>query len=104
MCCAGTNACYVEQTRNISKWKPKYLPRTPEMVVNIEWPGFHSEVLPQLEEDIELDRESSHPGDQGFEKLTAGLYLGDTARRIIHRSPAFLVMSQHSLWVVCVLI
>ena len=55
------------------------------MVVNIEWPGFQSDVLPLLEEDRQLDAESDRPGDQGFEKLTAGLYLGDIARRILHR-------------------
>ena len=75
----------MEQTRNIQKYKPKYFTRTPEMVVNIEWPGFHSDVLPLLEEDKQLDAESDRPGDQRFEKLTAGLYLGDIARRILHR-------------------
>ena len=52
---AGTNACYVDQLSSISKWMPKYLARTPDMVVNIEWPGFHSEVIPKLREDAELD-------------------------------------------------
>ena len=60
--------------------------RTPEMVVNVEWPGFSSTVLPLLEEDRQLDLESHMPGDQIFEKLTAGLYMGDIARRILHRS------------------
>ena len=36
----GTNACYIEQLGAISKWLPHYRPRTPDMVVNIEWPGF----------------------------------------------------------------
>jgi hexokinase len=37
---AGSNACYIEQLGAISKWLPHYRPRTPDMVVNIEWPGF----------------------------------------------------------------
>lgn len=30
----------MEQLGNITKWLPHYRPRTPDMVVNIEWPGF----------------------------------------------------------------
>ena len=57
------------------------------MCVNTEWPGFFSHVLPILNEDQELDAESDHPGQHCFEKLTAGLYLGEVARRILLRSP-----------------
>lgn len=34
----GTNACYVERTHNIPKFKAKYLPRTPDMVVSYPSP------------------------------------------------------------------
>ncbi len=37
---AGTNACYMELLGRITKWLPHYRPRTSDMVVNIEWPGF----------------------------------------------------------------
>ena len=40
ICCTGTNACYMELLGRITKWLPHYRPRTPDMVVNIEWPGF----------------------------------------------------------------
>ena len=30
----------MEQLGRITKWLPHYRPRTPDMVVNIEWPGF----------------------------------------------------------------
>ena len=43
--CAGTNACYMEQLGRITKWLPHYRPRTPDMVVNIEWPGFQVAAL-----------------------------------------------------------
>ena len=43
---AGTNACYMEQLGNITKWLPHYRPRTPDMVVNIEWPGFQVHPAP----------------------------------------------------------
>ena len=42
--------------------------------------------LPVLDEDRQLDADSSNTGEQCFEKLTAGLYMGDIARRIILRS------------------
>ncbi len=51
--------------------------------MNVEWPGFRCGEIPLLEEDRELDSESNQPGDQVFEKLTSGLYLGDIARRIL---------------------
>ncbi len=41
--------------------------------------------LPVLDEDRQLDAESTNAGEQHFEKLTAGLYMGDIARRIILR-------------------
>ena len=41
--------------------------------------------LPVLNEDRQLDEDSSNTGEQCFEKLTAGLYMGDIARRIILR-------------------
>ena len=41
--------------------------------------------LPVLDEDGQLDEDSSNTGEQCFEKLTAGLYMGDIARRIILR-------------------
>ncbi|CAK0784341.1 hypothetical protein CVIRNUC_007545 [Coccomyxa viridis] len=81
----GTNACYIEQLGRITKWLPHYRPRTPDMVVNIEWPGFQATELPVLDEDRQLDEDSSNTGEQCFEKLTAGLYMGDIARRIILR-------------------
>lgn len=50
-----------------------------------EWADYTSEVLPWIEEDRELDAQSRYPGSHHFEKMTAGLYMGDLARRIILR-------------------
>ena len=41
--------------------------------------------LPVLDEDRQLDADSCNSGEQQFEKLTAGLYMGDIARRIMLR-------------------
>lgn len=47
--------------------------------------------LPVLDEDRQLDADSNNTGEQQFEKLTAGLYMGDIARRLILRyCPLFL--------------
>ena len=38
----------MEQLGRITKWLPHYRPRTPDMVVNIEWPGFQVAALLEL--------------------------------------------------------
>ncbi|XP_024517345.1 hexokinase-7 [Selaginella moellendorffii] len=78
----GSNACYVEQTSEIPKWPPS-LPKPEETVINIEWGHFWSPHIPKTEIDDDLDAESVHPGQQVFEKLFSGMYLGDIVRRMI---------------------
>ena len=75
----------MESIKNVSKFQLKYFARSPEMVINIEWPGFKCRAIERLQEDIDLDAESHRPGDQTFEKLTSGLYMGEIARRILLR-------------------
>ena len=81
----GTNACYLDTLANIAKWVPNSRPRTPDMVVNTELPSFSCPALPRLAEDGELDAATCSPGEQAFEKLAAGLYLGEIARRLLLR-------------------
>lgn len=50
-----------------------------------EWADYTSDCLPWIEEDRLLDAQSRYPGSHHFEKMTAGLYMGDLARRIILR-------------------
>ena len=53
---AGVNACYVEQLANIGKHMKEerergfHIPRTQDMVINIEMPGFRPQI-PLLPED-----------------------------------------------------
>ncbi|CAN6922904.1 unnamed protein product, partial [Brassica oleracea] len=75
----GSDACYLERTDAIIKSQ-----------VNMEWGNFWSSHLPRTSYDIDLDAESSNPNDMGFEKMIAGMYLGDIVRRVI------LSMSQES--------
>ncbi|KAJ3103087.1 hexokinase A [Phlyctochytrium planicorne] len=79
----GTNAAYVEQVENIVKLKDPVL--TNEMVINTEWGAFDEEhiVLPRTKYDLKVDRGSTHPRLQTFEKLISGLYLGEVVRYVM---------------------
>ncbi|KAJ4767957.1 Hexokinase [Rhynchospora pubera] len=78
----GTNAAYVEKANNIPKWHG-LLPKSGEMVINMEWGNFKSSNLPITEFDRALDEESLNPGEQIYEKLISGMYLGDIVRRVL---------------------
>lgn len=78
----GTNACYVERADAITKCQ---LARSGSMVINMEWGNFWSGHLPRTRYDDYLDADSLNAGDQGFEKLVSGMYLGDIVRRVILR-------------------
>jgi hexokinase len=78
----GTNACYVERADAITKCQ---LAKSGSMVINMEWGNFWSSHLPRTHYDEDLDADSLNSGDQGFEKLVSGMYLGDIVRRVILR-------------------
>uniref|UniRef100_A0A2N9GIF9 Phosphotransferase n=1 Tax=Fagus sylvatica TaxID=28930 RepID=A0A2N9GIF9_FAGSY len=80
----GTNAAYVERAHAIPKWHG-LLPRSGEMVINMEWGNFNSSHLPLTEYDHVLDAESLNPGEQIFEKIISGMYLGEIVRRVLCR-------------------
>ncbi|KAK3439088.1 hypothetical protein EUGRSUZ_C03728 [Eucalyptus grandis] len=78
----GTNAAYVERAQAIPKWHGP-LPKSGEMVINMEWGNFRSSHLPLTEYDQALDSESLNPGEQIFEKTISGMYLGEVVRRVL---------------------
>lgn len=55
------------------------------MAINCEWGAFDNEhkVLPRTAYDIAIDRDSPRPGQQAFEKMIAGLYLGEIFRLVL---------------------
>ncbi|KAI3971262.1 hypothetical protein MKW92_007387 [Papaver armeniacum] len=59
----GTNAAYVERAHAIPKWHG-LLPKSGEMVINMEWGNFRSSHLPLTEYDQALDQESLNVGEQ----------------------------------------
>lgn len=78
----GTNAAYVERTDAIPKWQG-HENKSGEMVINMEWGNFRSSCLPLTNYDNDLDYESLNPGEQIFEKLISGMYLGEIVRRVL---------------------
>lgn len=74
----GTNTCCSLPEKRIGK-----LGRTGErrMIVNLE-SGMYGGI-PQGDFDRALDAESNNPGLKHFEKLTAGVYLGELCRRML---------------------
>ncbi|KAK5075584.1 hypothetical protein LTS08_001349 [Lithohypha guttulata] len=85
----GCNAAYMDKISNIPKLKGKeqiqnLSPDTP-MAINCEYGAFDNarKVLPITRYDENIDADSPRPGEQAFEKLSAGLYLGEIFRLII---------------------
>jgi hexokinase len=56
-----------------------------KMAINCEYGAFDNSyrVLPRTKYDKQIDAESPRPGEQTFEKLSAGLYLGEIFRLIL---------------------
>merc|ERR1712007_184885 len=55
------------------------------MAINCEYGAFDNEwkVLPRTKYDIQIDNESPRPGEQFYEKMIAGYYLGEVLRLIL---------------------
>uniref|UniRef100_A0A7N6C224 Hexokinase-2 n=1 Tax=Anabas testudineus TaxID=64144 RepID=A0A7N6C224_ANATE len=80
----GTNACYMEQMRNIELLDGD----EGRMCVNTEWGAFGDDgALEHLRTDIdrEIDAGSLNPGKQLFEKMISGMYMGELVRLILVR-------------------
>ena len=81
----GCNAAYMEECGEIPKLANLGLdPKTP-MAINCEWGAFDNEhkVLPRTKYDVIIDHDSPRPGQQAFEKMIAGLYLGEILRLVL---------------------
>ncbi|XP_008333953.1 hexokinase-2-like [Cynoglossus semilaevis] len=80
----GTNACYMEQMRNLEVLEGD----EGRMCVNTEWGAFGDDgSLEDLRTDYdrEIDAGSLNPGKQLFEKMISGMYLGELVRLILVR-------------------
>ncbi|KAM4576942.1 hexokinase-2 [Odontesthes bonariensis] len=78
----GTNACYMEQMRNLDLLDGD----EGRMCVNTEWGAFGDDgALEDIRTDIdrEIDAGSLNPGKQLFEKMISGMYMGELVRLIL---------------------
>lgn len=81
----GCNAAYMERAGSIPKLKDLDIPADCELAINCEYGAFDNDhrVLPRTKYDVQIDNESPRPGEQAFEKLSAGYYMGEMLRLAI---------------------
>lgn len=82
----GTNACYLEDIKNIETINKDDFPGQEHMVINTEWGAFgDNEELDFLKTkwDIAVDEMSVNPGKQTFEKMISGMYMGELIRQVL---------------------
>ncbi|CDM37399.1 Hexokinase [Penicillium roqueforti FM164] len=81
----GCNAAYMEECRLIPKLHDSGLPEDATVIINTEYGSFDNErkVLPLTPFDRQIDDESAHPGRQIYEKMVAGLYIGEMLRLVM---------------------
>ncbi|NXH85692.1 HXK2 protein, partial [Edolisoma coerulescens] len=86
----GTNACYMEEMRNVGTVEGN----EGRMCINMEWGAFGDNgCLDHIftHFDRVVDETTINPGKQRFEKLISGMYLGEIVRQIL------LVMTEKQL-------
>uniref|UniRef100_A0A3Q3WZT9 Phosphotransferase n=1 Tax=Mola mola TaxID=94237 RepID=A0A3Q3WZT9_MOLML len=78
----GTNACYMEEMRNVKRVEGE----DGRMCVNTEWGGFGDDGSLkdiQTEFDVMVDQMSINTGVHTFEKMISGMYLGEIVRLLL---------------------
>ncbi|KAJ0056179.1 hypothetical protein NL108_003473, partial [Boleophthalmus pectinirostris] len=78
----GSNACYMEEMRNIEMVEGD----EGQMCVNMEWGAFGDNGCLddfRTEYDRSVDDLSLNPGHQRYEKMCSGMYLGEIVRNIL---------------------
>ncbi|XP_006199011.1 hexokinase-3 [Vicugna pacos] len=78
----GTNACYMEELRNVASVAGD----SGHMCINMEWGAFGDDgSLGMLSThfDASVDQASINPGKQRFEKMISGMYLGEIVRHVL---------------------
>lgn len=84
----GVNGAYYDSCKDIEKLEGK-LPNdiTPDTImgINCEYGSFDNEhlVLPRTAYDVTVDEQSPRPGQQAFEKMSSGYYLGEIIRLVL---------------------
>lgn len=82
----GCNACYMEQLKYLNTYEPQPESRIPTMIINCEWGAFGDNgtlEFVRTKHDREVDEVTHNRCHQLFEKMVAGMYLGELARKIM---------------------
>ncbi|CAI5439932.1 unnamed protein product [Caenorhabditis angaria] len=85
----GTNACYMERMDRIPKlagYVDEHDHTPEEMIINTEWGAFGDDGTMHFcrtKWDDQVDRESINPGQQLYEKMISGMYMGEVVRVIL---------------------
>ena len=82
----GTNACYLEDIKNIETLKQEDFPGQEHMVINTEWGAFgdNGELnFIKTKWDENVDEMSVNPGKQIYEKMISGMYMGELIRQVL---------------------
>ncbi|XP_040200338.1 hexokinase-3 isoform X2 [Rana temporaria] len=78
----GTNACYMEEMRNVEVLEGG----EGRMCINMEWGAFGDngcldDITTSFDNDV--DKFSINPGKQRYEKMISGMYLGEIVRQVL---------------------
>ncbi|ODV80003.1 uncharacterized protein CANTADRAFT_50272 [Suhomyces tanzawaensis NRRL Y-17324] len=84
----GCNGAYYDVVKDVPKLEglvPDDISPDSPMAINCEYGAFDNEhvALPRTKYDITIDEESPRPGQQAFEKMISGYYLGEILRLIL---------------------
>jgi hexokinase len=83
----GSNACYIERASNVEMLDTPQKSDDEKVCINTEWGAFGdrgSLEFIRTPYDMELDLHSINPGNQLFEKMLSGMYLGELVRLVVH--------------------
>lgn len=78
----GTNACYMEEMKNVELLDGD----DGRMCINMEWGAFGdngclNDITTSFDQDVDIH--SINPGKQRYEKMISGMYLGEIVRKIL---------------------
>lgn len=85
ICSTGCNAAYMEDCSNIPKMQSCRSAGSTKVIINTEYGAFDNDrkVLPLTPFDRQIDQDSARPSTQIYEKMVAGLYIGEMLRLVL---------------------
>ncbi|KAG0207467.1 glucokinase [Mortierella sp. GBA30] len=97
----GCNGAYLERVDRVTKWRDGLVCHNDQdVIINMEFGAFDSEcqILPLTMYDNKVNRKSMNKDKQIFEKMIAGMYLGEITRNVLlHLTDRRLLFSHRSV-------